>query len=138
MIDIVKQDEELEKMYTILLSVEEIGKVTALMFLVTTNGFAHFSEAKKFACYAGVVPFECTSGKSIRGKNKVSHFANKEMKSALHLCALTLINSKGELGDYYRRKVAEGKNKMSVLNAMRNKIILRVFACIKNNKIYHY
>lgn len=136
MLSIIKQDQELEKMFKILISIEGIGKITAAMFLVNTNGFTSFTEGKKFACYAGVVPFEHSSGKSVRGKTKVSHFANKEMKSALHLCAITLVKSKGDMGEYYRRKVAEGKNKMSVLNALRNKIVLRTFACIKNDKLY--
>ena len=42
----------------------------------------------------------------------------------------------GELREYYLRKVAEGKNKMSVLNAIRGKIVLRIFAVIKNNRLY--
>ena len=37
---------------------------------------------------------------------------------------------------YYKRKVAEGKNKMSVLNAVRNKLIRRIFACVKNKRMY--
>ncbi|MCX6186976.1 MAG: IS110 family transposase, partial [Bacteroidetes bacterium] len=39
---------------------------------------------------------------------------------------------------YYERKVAEGKNKMSVLNAVRNKIIHRVFAVIKSQTPYKF
>jgi len=42
-------------------------------------------------------------------------------------------------GQTYRillKKTAEGKNKMSVLNMVRNKIIHRTFAVIKNQKFY--
>jgi hypothetical protein len=42
----------------------------------------------------------------------------------------------GELHDYYMRKVAEGKNKMPVLNAVRAKLVLRMFAVIRFNKFY--
>jgi len=42
----------------------------------------------------------------------------------------------GEMRDYYLRKVAEGKNKMLVLNAIRAKLIARMFAVIKNNRQY--
>ena len=42
----------------------------------------------------------------------------------------------GELRDYYLRKVEEGKNKMAVLNAVRAKLVLRMFAVIKNNCAY--
>ena len=42
----------------------------------------------------------------------------------------------GDLQEYYNRKVAEGKNKMSVLNAIRNKLVLRIFACINQDREY--
>ena len=37
---------------------------------------------------------------------------------------------------YFERKVAEGKNKMSVINAVRNKLIHRVFAVIRDERNY--
>ncbi|HWJ26388.1 MAG TPA: hypothetical protein VNS32_07575, partial [Flavisolibacter sp.] len=56
--------------------------------------------------------------------------------TALHLCSIVAIRWPGDLKDYYQRKVAEGKPKMSVLNAVRNKIIHRVFACIREDRLY--
>ena len=66
----------------------------------------------------------------------MSHKANKKMKKLLHLAAMSVIRKKGELKDYYERKIAEGKNKMSVLNAIRNKLVLRIFACVNNKRKY--
>ena len=34
------------------------------------------------------------------------------------------------------KKVAEGKNKMSVINAVRNKLVLRMFAVIREDRLY--
>lgn len=42
----------------------------------------------------------------------------------------------GELQDYYQRKVVDGKNKMLVINALRNKLIHRVYAVVKRGKKY--
>ncbi|MFQ8804128.1 MAG: hypothetical protein ACLR8Y_02095 [Alistipes indistinctus] len=39
-----------------------------------------------------------------------------------------------ELKKYYERKVAEGKNKMSVINALRAKIVARMFAVIRKKR----
>ena len=93
-------------------------------------------EAKKFACYVGVAPFEHTSGTSVRGKTKVSKMANMTLKKLLHMAAMSAIQCNEELKVFYQRKVAEGKNKMSVINAVRNKLISRVFACIKHRRRY--
>ena len=39
---------------------------------------------------------------------------------------------------FYDKKVAEGKNKMSALNAIRNKILHMVYAMIRKNEKYNY
>lgn len=41
------------------------------------------SDARQFACYAGVAPFGHQSGNSIHGTPHVSHLANKQIKSLL-------------------------------------------------------
>lgn len=92
--------------------------------------------SKQLACYAGVVPFDHQSGTSIRGKHHVHRMANKELKKLLHLCALSCIKNYPEFKDYYDRKKKEGKHSMSVLNAIKNKLILRAFAVVKNERDY--
>jgi transposase len=135
-ITLIKDDDKLKRMYQIITSINGIGLVTASYILVTTNEFININDPKKYACYSGVVPFEHTSGTSVRGRNRVSHIANKSIKTLLHLAALSTLNTPGEIQDYYNRKIAEGKNKMSIINAIRNKLILRIFACIKQNREY--
>jgi transposase len=132
---IIKDDPQLKELYRLATSVTGVGKVTAIQLLVATDGFTKFDTAKQLACYCGVVPFENSSGK-FKGKARVSKMANKKLKTALHMCALSALKVEGELRTYYLRKVAEGKNKMSVINALRNKIIQRVFACVKNKMEY--
>jgi transposase len=133
---LIKEDEKLNRMYQIITSVYGVGFVTASYILVTTNEFININNPKKYACYCGVVPFEHSSGSSVRGKTRVSQMANKKIKTLLHLAALSTIRKQGDLQEYYNRRVAEGKNKMSVLNAIRNKLILRVFACVNQNREY--
>jgi transposase len=49
---------------------------------------------------------------------------------------MTVFRMKGELKEFYERKVEQGKNKMSVLNAVRNKLVLRIFAVVRENRKY--
>ena len=132
---LIQGDEKLQELNEYITSVDGVGMVTAANVLVTTNEFLNISEAKQFACYAGVAPFKDESGK-VKKKQKVSHKANKKMKKLFHLLAMSAIRMKSEMKAYYERKLAEGKNKMSVLNAIRNKIILRIFSCVKHKKLY--
>lgn len=117
----------------LLLTVPGIGKQTAANLIATTNAFTSFKNWRKFACYCGIAPFEYSSGSSIRKKTRVSHLADKKMKSLLNMAALTAKKTDAELKDYYDKKVKEGKNKMSVLNAIRCKIVSRAFAVIERN-----
>jgi transposase len=135
-IHIIKKDKRLSRLYRIMLSIDGVGFVTAAYIMVTTNEFINISEAKKYACYAGVVPFEHSSGSSYRGKARVSSRANKTIKTLLHMSALAAIRVEGELQDYFKRKIEEGKNKMSILNAIRNKLILRIFSCVRRDQEY--
>ena len=50
------------------------------------------------------------------------------------MCALTFTKMEGSpLKKYYDRKVAEGKNKMTVINALRAKLVFIMFAVVKND-----
>jgi transposase len=129
--EVVKKDASLKQLFELMTSIPGVGTIVAVNIIVATDEFKKFNDANKFSCYAGVVPFDHRSGSSIRGKSKVSHLANKKIKTLLHLAAMSAITVKGEIQEYYRRKVAEGKNKMSVINAIRNKLIHRIFAVVK-------
>jgi transposase len=134
--NIINNDDQLYKQMQLLKSVDGIGDKTALKMIVETDSFKRFTNARKFCCHAGVAPFSYSSGSSIRSKTKVSHRADKSIKTLLHMAALSVLQRKGELRDYYLRKVAEGKSKMTVINAIRAKLIFRMFAVIKNDKFY--
>ena len=128
-------DEDLKKKYELVTSVVGIGKWTAFPILVTTEAFQKIDDPKKYACYCGVVPFAKSSGKK-KGRNKVSFLANKAMKTHLHMGALSAIRHDPQIKAYYDRKVKEGKPKMSVINAVRNKLIGRIFAVIRKEMPY--
>jgi transposase len=132
----VQQDEQINKKVAIVRSIKGIGPVTAVALLVYTKSFDKFENAKQLACYCGVVPFKKESGTSVRYKPTVSPFANKKLKKLLHLCALSAIRNDKELQLYFERKVQEGKNKMSIINAVRNKLVHRVYAVLRDERMF--
>lgn len=133
--ELAKQDPELNRLFERVTSVVGVSQTTAAEIIVTTNEFKAISNPKKFACYAGVVPFERSSGQR-KGRPQVSHRANKKVKSLLHMGAMSAVQHCAQLRAYYERKVKEGKNKMLVLNNVRNKIVLRIFACVREDRNY--
>jgi len=133
---LIASDNKLQQQYKLITSVQGVGKVLGWHLLVRTGEFAAITEPRKLACYAGIAPFEHSSGTSVRGRTRVSQYADKGLKTLFHMAAMSSIRLEGDLKDYYQRKVAEGKNKMSTLNAVRNKIIHRIYAVLKNQRPY--
>jgi transposase len=133
--ELVEQHKELSGNVDLLRSIPGIGLQSALNFIVYTRNFTTFNSAKHLACYAGVVPFPNQSG-TMHKRDRVSSFANKKLKKLLHLAAMAATKVKGEIQQYYIRKVKEGKNKMSVLNAIRNKLVKRMFVVVQRQSPY--
>ena len=122
--------------YKLLISVPGIGPVTAIYMICCTANFASRISGKQLACYAGVVPFTNQSGTSIKGKNKVHKMANKDLKKLLHMGARSVASNTAEFKAYYERKLKEGKHDLAIINAIRNKIVLRAVAVINRNEYY--
>lgn len=133
MLEAIVNEARLQQQFKLLNSVPGIGKFTAIYLIVSTKGFECFDNWRQLACYAGVAPFEYSSGSSIRGRARGSHLADKKLKSLLNMCAITVVGHDKELKAYYLRKVDEGKPKMLVLNNVRCKLLVCAFAVINRN-----
>lgn len=132
---LIKEDEKLAQQFGLINSIKSVGPQTALIMIVLTNGFTLFGKWRKFASYAGIAPFPNESG-IFKGRTKINHLANKRIKSLLNLCAISAIQYNPEMKMYYLRRTAEGKNKMSTLNIVRNKLLARIFAVIQRETPY--
>lgn len=136
LLSIIKVDDELKKMYDLIIGIKSVGAQTALFMITYTNGFTLFENHRKFASYAGIAPFPYQSGISIKGKAKIHPFANKKFKSLLSNCAVNAIVNNAEMRLYYERRIREGKSKMSTINVVRNKILSRIFAVVQRGTPY--
>ena len=89
--ELIDSDEKVKQQYRIATSVKGIGPVTACQMILCSGEFTKIQTGKQLACYAGVVPFEHSSGSSVRGRPRVSHWANKTLKKCLHMAALSAL-----------------------------------------------
>ena len=136
MIDIVCSNDQLKLLYKLITSIKSVGQQTALFMIAYTDGFTKFKDSRKFAAYCGIAPFPNSSGTSVRGKTKVSHLANKKIKSLFDLCAKNAIVHNQEMKKYYNKRVEQGKHKMCVINIIRNKLLSRIFAVVNRKTPY--
>jgi transposase len=129
--EIIGSEESLNKNFNLASSVKGIGLIIAAFMLVTTNNFKSFENGRKYACYTGIAPFEHISGTTIKAKARVSHLANKKMKTLLSNGANSAKNADPEIKNYYIKKTQQGKDHKLVINAISCKLVNRVFAVVK-------
>ena len=133
---LMNEDQALSDAYRLTTSVTGIGPVIAAYIIARTNCFADFSNPRNFASYCGAAPFERSSGTSIKKVVRINKMADKELKSLLTNGAYAAIRYDGQIRQYFQRKLKEGKNEFSVINAIRNKLIHRVFATVNRGTPY--
>ena len=98
--------------------------------------FKKFDNAKQLACHAGVVPFENSSGTSLQSRPRVSKKAHKGIKATLSNCVMSAMRYNAHFKAYYERKLKDGKNKYTIFNAMKNKLVRLIFSLAKQGKKY--
>lgn len=133
-LSMINDDPQLKETFNKSISIKGIGLITAVTILVVTHNFTRFEDARKFNCYAGLAPFEYSSGTSISAKTRTHPYRNKNVKRLLFNGANTAANFDLEIKAYYKRKKEQGKHHMTIINAIACKLVARVFAVVKRNE----
>jgi len=137
---IINDDPEIKRNFDLISSVKGIGLINAINTVVYTNNFKSFETPRRYACYIGVAPFDYTSGISVKGKTQVSKICRTQQKAELTMAARSAIIHDPGLRRYYQRKMKEkggGKEAHGVvLNAVKFKLILRMFAVVRSGEPY--
>ena len=130
-LEVINEEPELKRLYELVISVKGIGFVTTVTMLVFTNCFKAFENARKFACYIAIAPFDESSGTSFYIAPKVGKMGHTKIKALLSNACCSAIQYDEQIKAYYNRKIKEGKEKGCVQNNVKNKLISRIFAVVK-------
>lgn len=130
---LIRSDPRTKRQYQLLTSIPGIGPIVSVAMIVATHGFTRMTDPRKLSCYAGIAPFPHTSGTTMRSTPRISKIGNPKLKALLHIAAMRTIKNIPTLREYYDRKLTLGKNKMSVLNAVRNKVVAMMLSVIRRD-----
>lgn len=133
--NLIKENAAMLFNYRIITSIKGIGPINAWMTLAYTENFTSFPDGRHYAVFVGVVPFEHTSGTSIRGRRRTSRLAHKELRQELSMAAKAAIAHDPEIAAYAERKL-KNKEYGLVINNVKFKLILRMFALVKRGEMY--
>lgn len=136
MLEAIESDEALKENYTLVSSIKGVALINTVAILIATQNFTRFENSRQFACYAGLAPFGKQSGTSVYAKPRVSRLADKRIKVLLTQAAKCAIRHDENIRHYFERKKAEGKNDWVIVNNIKNKLVHRIFAIVRNRKPY--
>ena len=128
--------EEHQDLLTIIETITGIGRRTASMLIVLTDGFRRFESASQLCSFAGITPIIRESGSSIRGKARISKMGNQKLRNLLFLCSFTACQHNKACKEIYERMIAKGKSKKVALMAVCNKLLKQAFAIAKSGLVY--
>jgi transposase len=134
--EIIDSDLTIKRNYDLLTSIVGVGIVVAVTTIVLTENFTVFASPRKYASYIAIAPFPHESGTSVRGATRVSKQGFRQAKADLSISVLSAMSHDSELKEYWLRKKAEGKHAGTILNAIKFKIVLRMFAVVKRGTPY--
>tara|TARA_B100000780_G_scaffold254333_1_gene202385 strand:+ start:1372 stop:1776 length:405 start_codon:yes stop_codon:yes gene_type:complete len=126
----------MQKNFELLFSLKGVGFVVACQIIYHTGNFTRFDNWRSFSSYYSKAPFSHESGTSTKRRKQCHYLGDRKMKSLLSMASVSAIQYDSELRLYYKRKLAEGKDKMLAIHNVRNKLIARGFAVIKRGTPY--
>lgn len=125
-----------QDLLTRLETIPGIGRKTAIMLVVLTDGFERFNSASELCSYSGLTPIIRQSGSSVRGQSRISKIGNKKLRNLLFMCSFNACKYNKSCKALYDRIVAKGKSKKLALIAVCNKLLKQAFAIAKSGLIY--
>jgi transposase len=87
-----------------------------------------FPTKAHFASYFGTAPLEASSREVVR--HRLSLAGNRKLNYALHMVATCQARSDARGGNYYRKKIAEGKSPKEALRCLKRRISDAVFSSL--------
>ena len=126
---LIEQNKDISAKRDVLKTVTGVGNVVAMELLAGVPELGTVSR-KKIASLMGLAPFTQDSGTK-KGYRSVSG-GRRYIKPCLFMAALSASKSNSELGNFYRKLIANGKRPLVALTALMRKIIVILNAKVRD------
>ncbi len=102
-----------------------VGRISAATILAESGDITRFATRNHYASYAGTAPLDASSGDMHR--HRVNPGGNRQLNWAIHIAAIVQIRHDCPGRDYYRRKLAAGKDSRAALRCLKRRITDAVY-----------
>ena len=126
-----------QEMLTKIESIPSIGRKTAVMLVVLTDGFTRFESASQLCSFCGLTPSIRQSGTSINGRSRISKIGNAKLRNLLFMCSFTAFKHNKACKAIFDCITNQGKSRKLALVAVCNKLLKQAFAIAKSGVEYN-
>ncbi|HEY0211877.1 IS110 family transposase [Acerihabitans sp.] len=119
----------------LLKSIDGVGEQIGWNMLTIIRG-NNFKRAEQVAAYLGVIPVECRSGTSVRGRAKLSKIGPSAIRAKLYMGAITALRHNSHVKAHYERLLLKGKAKMLAVGAAMRKLVHLCYGVLHTQQPY--
>jgi transposase len=119
----------------LLLSIPGLGEATVARLMSEIN-FHQYESAREVAAFAGLVPRLRESGKSVRGRPRLSKMGRPRIRRSLYFPAVTALRCNPAIKEWASGLRERGKCEMQIIGAVMRKLIHLAYGVLKSGKPY--
>lgn len=135
---VVESDSEIHQNVAHMTSITGVGILTAVTLIAETDNFRLIESRSQLVCYAGYDIIQRESGKTVKGKPRMSKVGNAHIRRVLFMAASSAIQHNIACKDLYERVLKRNGNiKMKAHVAVQRKLLVLMYALVKNNTKYN-
>ena len=131
----IKNHPQLRADHDLLLSIPGLGEATVARLMSEIN-FHQYESAREVAAFAGLVPRLRESGKSVRGRARLSKTGTPRIRRSLYFPAVTALRCNPVIKAWASGLRERGKCEMQIIGAVMRKLIHLAFGVLKSGKPY--
>ena len=121
--------------HDLLLSIPGLGQATVARLMSEIN-FHRYESARQVAAFAGLVPRLYESGKSVRGRARLSKVGTARIRHSLYFPAITALRCNPLIKAWASGLRERGKCEMQIIGAVMRKLIHLAYGVLKSGKPY--
>jgi len=130
---LIDQNRALDKRYQTMRSAPGMGPVLGTLWLSLFAGKSELNP-RKISSRFGFAPHPHSSGSSVRSSERSAGFGNSEVRRVMNQAAMSVMTHHPHYRKYYKKKKAEGKQHLLVINNIINKLI-RLYCAMWNKRV---
>jgi transposase len=131
----IKNHPQLRADHDLLLSIPGLGEATVARLMSEIN-FHQYESAREVAAFTGLVPRLRESGKSVRGRPRLSKMGTPRIRRSLYFPAVTALRCNPVIRAWASGLRERGKCEMQIIGAVMRKLIHLAFGVLKSGKPY--